>query len=171
MMVVSTSSNATHAVRFRKCLFCPNNIFIFHRTEPGPILYRYIFSCLLIVQVVSGWTRANVSWERMQHQVSLRLEGLIEDLFIDFFTQSASGAFARVGRGQTHARTKVRIRNLLLVLSPGRGLAEAGGSHGTYWKAGSNLQEGKAAVVDLICRRLSAPFPDRLRRSMSFSWN
>jgi len=107
----------------------------------------------------------------MQHQVSvsLRLEGLIEDLFIDFFTQSAStGAFARVGRGQTNARTKVRIRNLLLVLSPGRGLAEAGGSHGTYWKAG-NLQEGKAAVVDLILRRLSAPFPDRLRRNMSFS--
>lgn len=93
--------------------------------------------------------------------------GLIEDLFIDFFTQSAStGAFARVGRGQTNARTKVRIRNLLLVLSPGGGLAEAGGSHGTYWKAG-NLQEGKAAVVDLILRRLSAPFPDRLRRNMS----
>lgn len=95
--------------------------------------------------------------------------GLIEDLFIDFFTHESAtytGAFARVGRGQPHARTKVRIRNLLLVLSPGRGLAEAGGSHGSYWKAG-NLQEGKARVVDLICRRLSAPFPDKMRRSMS----
>eukprot|EP00913_Durusdinium_trenchii_P034552 g32324.t1 len=84
--------------------------------------------------------------------------GLIEDLFIDFFTPSAGarGAFARV---RTHGRTKVRIKNLLLVTGAGRGLAEAGGSYGSYWTA-EKIFEAKSRVVELIYKRLSAPFPD-----------
>ena len=82
---------------------------------------------------------------------------------MDFFTPEANsvGAFPRVRTG----RTKIRIKNMLLVMGPGRGLAEAGGSHGSYWKAGRDIEEAKARVVDLIYRRISAPFPDVATRT------
>ncbi|CAL1137444.1 unnamed protein product, partial [Cladocopium goreaui] len=63
--------------------------------------------------------------------------GLIEDFFVDFFTpDNEGGGFARV---RTNGKTRVRIKNLLLVMGPGRGLAEAGGSRGRRIPWGQNL--------------------------------
>lgn len=88
--------------------------------------------------------------------------GLIEDFFVDFFTpDNEGGGFARV---RTNGKTRVRIKNLLLVMGPGRGLAEAGGSRGSYWNA-ENIEDAKSRVVDFIYTRLSAPFPDVVARA------
>jgi hypothetical protein len=81
---------------------------------------------------------------------------------VDFFTpDNEGGGFARV---RTNGKTRVRIKNLLLVMGPGRGLAEAGGSRGTYWNA-ENIEDAKSRVVDFIYTRLSAPFPDVVARA------
>lgn len=81
---------------------------------------------------------------------------------MDFFTpDNEGGGFARV---RTNGKTRVRIKNLLLVMGPGRGLAEAGGSRGSYWNA-ENIEDAKSRVVDFIYTRLSAPFPDVVVRA------
>ena len=49
-------------------------------------------------------------------------------------------------------------------MGPGRGLAEAGGSRGSYWNA-ENIEDAKSRVVDFIYTRLSAPFPDVVARA------
>lgn len=45
------------------------------------------------------------------------------------------------------------------MLGAGRGLAEAGGSRGSYWQV-EQVLEAKARVVDLLFKRVSAPFPE-----------
>ncbi|OLP95964.1 hypothetical protein AK812_SmicGene21847 [Symbiodinium microadriaticum] len=87
--------------------------------------------------------------------------GLIEDLFIDFFSSDTT---KDLGRPLTFAprvrgRTKIRIKNMLLLFGPGPGLAEAGeGEPGSYWQYDS-VRAAKSRVIDLICQRLTVPFP------------
>ncbi|CAE7769230.1 unnamed protein product, partial [Symbiodinium pilosum] len=87
--------------------------------------------------------------------------GLIEDLFIDFFSADTTKEFGRplAFAPRVRGRTKIRIKNMLLLLGPGPGLAEAGEKEpGSYWQYDSVLA-AKQNVVDLICQRLTVPFP------------
>lgn len=54
--------------------------------------------------------------------------------------------------------SKLLVKNMLLLIGPGEGLAEAGGmaKETSYWTH-HNVLEAKSRLVDIICRRLSAP--------------
>lgn len=87
--------------------------------------------------------------------------GLIEDLFIDFFSSDTTKDLGRSlsFTPRVRGRTKIRIKNMLLLFGPGPGLAEAGeGEPGSYWQYDSVLA-AKSRVIDLICQRLTVPFP------------
>ncbi|CAE7247537.1 unnamed protein product [Symbiodinium natans] len=100
------------------------------------------------------------AFEQMHLPVTV-MGGLIEDLFVDFFSADTTKELGRpiAFAPRVRGRTKIRIKNMLLLLGPGPGLAEAGeGEPGGYWQY-DRVAAAKSRVVDLICQRLTVPFP------------
>eukprot|EP00929_Paragymnodinium_shiwhaense_P072588 TRINITY_DN36844_c0_g1_i4.p1 TRINITY_DN36844_c0_g1~~TRINITY_DN36844_c0_g1_i4.p1 ORF type:complete len:1679 (-),score=376.22 TRINITY_DN36844_c0_g1_i4:146-5182(-) len=74
--------------------------------------------------------------------------GIIQDF-------NVSIRFRAPKSGDEDANTHIEVKNLLLLVGPGDGLAEAGGlgTAGEYWNH-ENVIDAKSKLVDLICKHL-----------------
>eukprot|EP00439_Symbiodinium_sp_Y106_P022618 s5901_g2.t2 len=83
---------------------------------------------------------------------------LVEDLFVDLSSDTKEMARLTFA-SRTHGRTRIRVKNLLLVLGPGPGLSSCPNKGGAHWHHQTVLA-AKWRVVKMICQRLTVPVVD-----------